>query len=369
MQHFTLTPAMQTLALAPQARKTAPVRLPADIKALLSRFSLTLPGLLTDDNAKLAKGSAQALPVILHHLPHKALAAALTPETGGIPSRAFIPALRELAESEGLLARGLARNGCPWATPGCAMGCLNWAGHGGLSGAVAAARGRRTLALLAEPATYQRALLWAIASHWAKAQALGLPLAVRLRGTDDHPHHLARFSVTPQEAQALKLRHGLPVVAGEGLNLAQALALPMAEGSLALYDYSKAPLQGRTGLLAQREAGWDVTASLAADRATATADAMAAALAGFRLAVPVLLAKGQAWPVALRLTHKGQAVTLPAIAGDNSDNRWLEPQGVAVILRTKVSKGADRAIADPFSLAPVPGPQPLADGTAELLWA
>ena len=280
---------MQTTA---QARPCAPARMPADVRALLARFGLTLPGLLTDDNAKLAKGSAQALPVILHHLPHRALAAALTPETAGIPSRAFIPALRALAEAEGLLAKGLARQGCPWATPGCAMGCLNWAGHGGLSQAVA----------------------------------------------------------------------------GDGLNLAQALALPAADGSLALYDYSKAPLQGRTGLLAQRAAGWDVTASLAADRPSAVADAMAAALAGFRLAAPVLLAKGQAWPVALRLTCQGQTVTLPAIAGDDSDNRWLEPQGVAVILRTKVSKGANRAVADPFSLQAVPGPQALADGTAELLW-
>lgn len=369
MQTLTLHPTMQTLTLTPQARPCAPVRVPADVKALLARFGLTLPGLLTDDNAKLAKGSAQALPVILHHLPHKALAAALTPETAGIPSRAFIPALRALAETEGLLAKGLARQGCPWATPGCAMGCLNWAGHGGLSQAVAAARGRRTLALLAEPATYQRAILWAVASHWAKAQALGLPLAVRLRGTDDHPHHLARFTVTPQEAQALRLRYGLPVTPGDGLNLAQALAVPLAEGSVALYDYSKAPLKGSVGLLAQEAAGWDVTASLAADRGSAVGDAMAAALAGFRLAVPVLLAKGQAWPVALKLSRQGESVTLPAIPGDASDNRWLEPQGVAVILRTKVSKGADRAVADPFSLAAVPGPQALPDGTAELIWA
>jgi hypothetical protein len=207
-----------------------------------------------------------------------------------------------------------------------------------------------------------------VARHWAKAQALGLPLAVRLRGTDDHPHHLARFNLSPQEAQALRIRYGLQAVAGEGLNLAQALALPLAEGSLALYDYSKAPLQGRTGLLAQRAAGWDVTASLAADRPSAVADALAAAQAGFRLAAPALLAKGQPWPVALRLSHGGQTVTLSAIAGDNSDNRWLEPQGVAVILRTKVSKGADRAVADPFSLQAVPGPQALADGTVELIW-
>ena len=369
MQTFIPIPQMQTIQTTAQARPCAPSRLPADVADLLARFGLSLPGLLTDSNPKLAKGSAQALPVILHHLPHKALAAALTPATVGLPSRAFIPTLRALAEAEGLLGKGLAHNGCPGATRGCAMGCLNFSGHGGLCQAVSAARGRRTLAMLAEPATYQRAILWAVARNWAKAQALALPLAVRLRGTDDHAHHLEQFSLSPAEAQALNRRYGLQAAAGEGLNLAQALALPMAEGSVALYDYSKLQLQGRTGLLAQRAAGWDITASLAADRATAVADAMAAALAGFRLAAPVRLAKGQAWPVALRLTHKGETVSLPAIAGDASDNRWLEPQGVAVILRTKVSRGADRAVADPFSLAPVPGPQALPDGTAELTWA
>jgi hypothetical protein len=66
----------RVVAPGPLARKVAPARLPADVAALLQRFSLSLEGLLTvgASNAKLAKGTAEAWPVILHHLPARALA-------------------------------------------------------------------------------------------------------------------------------------------------------------------------------------------------------------------------------------------------------------------------------------------------------
>ena len=67
---------MQTTATA---TRCAPVRVPAEITAHLARFGLTLDGLLTDSNPKMQKGSAQAVGVILHHLPARALAAAITP--------------------------------------------------------------------------------------------------------------------------------------------------------------------------------------------------------------------------------------------------------------------------------------------------
>lgn len=367
----TLRPSpLTTVQTTATPRPTAPLALPADVASLLARFGLSLPGLLTDSNPKLTKGSALARAVILHHLPHRALAAALTPgQQGATAPRSFLPALRALAEAEGVLPQGLAHNGCPWATAGCAAGCLAWAGHGGLSPAVAAARGRRTLAYLADPAAYGRAILWATARHWAQAQAQGLPLALRLRGTDDSPFHRLRFDLSPAEAQALRLRFGLQATPGQGLTLLQALALPVAEGSLRPYEYSKAPLTGPLGLQAQAAAGWDVTASLAADRATALQDAWAAASAGFRLAVPVALRKGEPLPVALTLAPKGCApLTLRAIDGDGSDHRWADPQGVAVILRTKASRGAG-AEAAAFSLRATPEPQALADGLATLAWA
>lgn len=360
------------VAPGPRTRRTAPARLPADVQSLLARFGLSLDGLLTEglSNAKLAKGAQQAWPVILHHLPAKALAQAVAgAKPGPTAPRSRIDGLQALAEREGVLSLALAHNGCPWASAGCAAGCLAWAGHGGLSQTVAAARARRTLAMLAGGPSYSRAILWAIARAWARAQAKGLPLAVRLRGTDDVAHHLARFDVSPAEAQSLARRYGLPVAPGQGQTLPEALSLAPA-GSVRLYEYSKAPVAGPLGLQAQASAGFDVTASLAADRPGGLAHALQAIAAGFRLAVPVALPKGSALPEALLLRDGETVARLLCIDGDSTDHRWADPagpqpggfDGVAVILRTKRSRGKGPE-ADAFSLAPIMGAwQPLAGG-------
>jgi hypothetical protein len=371
------------VAPGPEARKTAPVRLPQDVQSLLARFGLTLDGLLTEglSNAKLAKGAALAWPVILHHLPAKALAQAVAgAKPGPTAPRSRIDGLYQLAERENVLSLALAHNGCPWASAGCAAGCLAWAGHGGMSATVAAARARRTLAYLADPAAYGRAVLWAIARAWGRAQAKGLPLAVRLRGTDDLAWHLQRVTVSPAEAQALARRYGLPVAPGRGQTLPEALSLAPA-GSLQWYDYSAAPVSGPLGLQAQASAGFDVTCSLKADRPGGIAHALQAIAAGFRLAVPVALPKGAALPRTLWLAASASPEDLPVrllcIDGDSTDHRWADPagpqpggsDGVAVILRTKRSRGKGPE-ADAFSLAPIMGAwQPLAGGGQALLGA
>jgi hypothetical protein len=224
--------------------------------------------------------------------------------------------------------------------------------------------------MLADGQSYSRAILWAIARAYRQAQAKGLPLAVRLRGTDDQPWHLARLSISPAEAQAIARRYGLPVAPGQGQTLAEALSLA-PDGSIRLYEYSKAPTYGPLGLQAQQRAGWDVTASLAADRPDGLSQALQAVAAGFRLAVPVALAKGQPLPAALILQDGpgSPTVTLGCIDGDVTDHRWADPagpdglwDGVAVILRTKRSRGRGPA-ADAFSLQPLMGQaQPLAGG-------
>jgi hypothetical protein len=241
-----------------------------------------------------------------------------------------------------------------------------------MSATVAAARARRTLAYLADPAAYGRAIVWAIARAWGRAQAKGLPLAVRLRGTDDLAWHLQRVTISPAEAQALARRYGLPVAPGRGQTLPEAFSLAPA-GSLQWYEYSKAPVTGPQGLQAQRSAGFDVTASLAADRRGGIAQALQAIAADFRLAVPVALPKGQSLPEALLLRREagGQAVwRLKCIDGDVTDHRWADPagpqpggfDGVAVILRTKTSRGRGPEAAA-FSLQPIIGAwQPLAGG-------
>ena len=343
-----------------------PCAVPADARALLQRFGLTTATLLTSDrqSPKLGKGQAEARAVILHHLPARALAAAITPATdGATPARSFVPGLLELAERERVTAAARRHDGCPWSTAGCAMGCLNWSGHGGLNVSVAAARGRRTLALLADPAAYGRAVLWSVLRHLLRARRDGLPLAVRLRGTDDHPWHRHAVPISEAEAEAIAARYGVDVAPGVETMAARLAALP----ELRAYEYSKAPTAGPLGLIAQRDAGADVTASFAADRATAAADGIAAIRAGFRLAVPVALRKGDPVPSHLTLASGGEAVTVAAIDGDQSDHRWADPHGVAVILRTKRSRGAGPE-ADAFSLAAHGLPQYLADGHAMLAW-
>jgi len=353
-------------------RQTAPLSLPADVAALLGRFDLTLDNLLTDSNPKMEKGASLARGVILHHLPHKALGQSVTPgHRGATAPRSYNGPLAAIAVREGLINAATRWNGCPWAGA-CSEGCLAFSGHGGLSQLVQGARGRRTLAMIADPVTYGRAVLWAIARQWNKAQTIGLPLAIRLRGTDEGPsigwHHLA-FKVTMSESQTLRRRFGIDVLGAGVFTMAEALSIPAQDGTLKLYDYSKAPLSGPLGLITQRAAGWDLTASFAADRPTAISDAINAHRAGFRIAVAIALSKGADLPKSLSLTcHDGRSITVPAIRGDDHDHRWADPTDVAIILRTKVSRGADRAIADPFSLRPTDEPQTLADGTVRLIW-
>ena len=351
--------------------RDAPGAIPADVNDRLIRFGLTLRGLLTTDrsNPKLRKGKDIADGLILHQSPARQLARMISPDNqGSIPSRSFQPSLLELAEREGLTAAARAHNGCPWATSGCAMGCLNFAGHGGLSPKVAACRGRRSLAMLAGLDVWARAVLWATLRHHRSAVDQGRLVSLRLRGTDEGPpaigwHH-APVTISTAESYAVRDRYGVELSAGTASMASRLKCLP----SLRWHEYSKAGLDGSLGLISQRQAGDHITASFAADRITACRDGISALSHNFQLAIPVRLLKGDPLPSHLTIVSNGAEITVPAIDGDQHDHRWSEPDGVAVILRTKKSRGADPAVADPFSLAAHDLPQHLADGTVQLIW-
>jgi hypothetical protein len=83
--------------------------------------------------------------------------------------------------------------------------------------------------MIDQPETYGRAMVWAIARQWQRAQADGLPLACRLRGTDDQPWHLLRVSVTLAEAVTIRRRFGLLIANGKDQTIAQILAPAVAE--------------------------------------------------------------------------------------------------------------------------------------------
>ena len=364
----------RVVAPGPRARNTAPLGLPADAAALLQRFGLSLNGLLTAgaSSPKLSKGDKVAASVILHHLPARSLSSAVHgSEDAATAPRSRLAGLQALAALNGIEALVSGHNGCPWASKGCAAGCLAWAGHGGISTTVAAARARRTMAFVWGHGPYALAVLWAIGRAYAAAQRKGQPLAYRLRGTDDLPWHSIRFNLAPAEAAAFARRFGLPVVPGIGTTIPEALQLA-APGTLQPYEYSAAPLRGPLGLLAQRAAGIDTTCSLKADRPGGCADAAEAVAAGFRVAVPVAIRKGQPLPpvLMLRPSADGPIQRLLTVDGDLSDHRWLDAQGpqpggfdgVAVLLRTKVSRGRGPAAAA-FSLSPEAGLwQPLTGG-------
>ena len=337
----------------------------------LSRFGLTPDSVLTvgASNAKLAKGAALARAVIHHTLPARSLSQAVYGAAAGPTApRSRIEGLEALALRNEIGGRVAKHDGCPWKSAGCQDGCLAWSGHGGISSTVASCRARRTMAFIYNPGGYAVAVLWAIAREYKKAQAEGLPLAYRLRGTDDLPWHDLRFTLYADEARAMAHRYGLPVVPGIGTTIPEALAL--APG-LRPYEYSKAPLEGPYGLRAQRAAGIDTTASLAADRPQGLARSLEAVAAGFRLAVPAGFPKGSALPsgLLLRADSVSPVVRLACLDGDLTDHRWADPQGpqdgadgIGVILRTKRSAGAGAA-AGAFSLSPVVGEwQALAGG-------
>jgi hypothetical protein len=181
----------------------------------------------------------------------------------------------------------------------------------------------------------------------ARARSLALPLACRFNGTDETPWHRLRFSVSTADAVAIRARYGVDVEIGESLNIREALAA--FNPDVDFYEYLKAPLTGPDGLRAWRAAGWDVTASFAADRVTACPDAVAAAREGFRVAVPVAIPKGQPIPSRVVISCGGDSVSLQAVDGDTSDARFQD-KTCAVILRAKRSRGADPVAASRFIL-------------------
>jgi hypothetical protein len=364
----------------PRARSTAPSHLPAEAARLLQRFELDFDSVLTTgtSNTKIAKGQTTAHSAGFFGLPAKQLSIAIYGALDApVAARGRLEAVRRLALDNGLGAAAQRLNACPWASDGCRDGCLVFSGRNAMGTAPAACKARRSLARLWAPNVFSVVLLWAIAREYAKAQRMGLPLSLRLKGTDDLPHHLQQFHLGAAEAALLARRYGLPAIPGWGTTLPEVLSLALQDGSIHWYEYSKAPLGGSQGLLELRGCGVDVTASLAADRRDGARAAVGAVRAGFRLAVPLDIPRGAALPSELLLAPTlglpapadspefglvpadDRPVRLLCIDGDKTDLRWLDPQGpqpggfdgVAVMLRTKRSRGRGAAAAA-FSLQP-----------------
>lgn len=349
-------------------KKGGPKKWPADVEKLRQDFFIN--ELLTANNQKIKKGEALGFgrSLILHHVPAKMLGRHITPASPEeIAPRGYVPELAALADKFNLRTAAARHNGCPWSSKGCRSGCLSYSGHGGISAKVQAARGRRTLAMISNPTAYARAIVYAVGWHYRRATEAGEKLALRLRGTDEGPAigwQNLKINFNFSELSQLKRIYKLEILPppSDGLNLANLLK----PAGVVLYDYSKAPL---SDIKEQRASGWHITASFSADKLTASRDGLRALIEGFPLAIPVDLAKGQPIPSAVYIqTKNGETVEVPAIDGDLSDYRPATPDGVAVILRTKKSRGSDPLLFKKFTLRGHSLPQQLPDGFITLKW-
>lgn len=181
------------------------------------------------------------------------------------------------------------RNVCPRSSAGCRAACLNTAGRGGIFPSIGRARVRKTQELFADRTGFVARLSREIAAGERKAARLGMRFAVRLNGTSD--------LLWEKFAQSLFLDH--PTVQ--------------------FYDYTKIP--GRV-----TPQNYHLTFSLSEDNGP---DALQELARGRAVAV-VLRDKA----AVARAIAEGFEDT-PAVNGDLSDLRFLDPPAVVIALYAK----------------------------------
>jgi hypothetical protein len=224
---------------------------------------------------------------------------------------------------------------CPMADlAGCAAGCLNTAGRGGIAAgratyaphgvevprnAVQAARIARTRWYAEDRDGFMAALVQAIAAHIRTAEKHGLIPAVRLNGTSD----IAWETIEIRRVDA----SGAPIVYR---NVFDRFA------GVQFYDYTKIPARLRRYGEGKLPANYHLTGSYSeasADYLALIAPAFDEGAANFA----AVFAVGRGRP--LPETFKGRQV----IDGDATDLRFLDPRGVVVGLRAKGRAMRDRS--------------------------
>ena len=194
-------------------------------------------------------------------------------------------------------------NVCPMAEiAGCIKGCLNTAGRAGIikkgeeTNQIQRARIARTRLWIEDRDAFMVQLVKELQAFIRKAGRAGLVPTVRLNGTSD-----LRW-----ENQAVTV-HGI-----EYRNLMEAFA------GVQFYDYTKIP--NRKRLPANYHLSWSY--SEASERYAAF--------------MPEALAKGMNPVVVFRTKDLPETFNgLPVVNGDESDLRFLDPQGVVVGLKAK----------------------------------
>lgn len=210
--------------------------------------------------------------------------------------RGFLTAILHFSPAD-----GSGTNVCPYATPGCRVGCLNKAGHGGVMGVprmgptIQRARIARTRAWLADRHGYEEQLILELVRLKSYAESKDLTLVVRPNGTSDLP------------ALAVNLAERLP--------------------DIQFYDYTKIPRPWRR----QRE-NYHLTFSRSESNEVDCRQALAN---GISVAVVFDTKKGEPLPETFW--------DVPVVDGDDTDLRFLDPRGVVIGLRAKGPAKADQS--------------------------
>ena len=209
---------------------------------------------------------------------------------------------------------------CAKATPGCAAGCLNTAGRGGLGhteekpNSVQLARRRRTRLYFEDREAFMAALMIGMAKEIAKARKAELSPVFRLNLTSDIQWE--KQSVTVDEEIATYLSHyDVKVSSGEYENIMAVFAEYM------FYDYTKHDPQVR-----KASENYRLTFSRA-ETFRNHSDMQKALEMGMNVAVVFSTKKGQELP--------SEYLNRPVVDGDITDLRFLDPHGVIVGLRAK----------------------------------
>lgn len=203
------------------------------------------------------------------------------------------------------------RNLCAFATPGCIKACLNIAGMGVFSN-VQKARLKRSLFFINHKEAFMVNLIKRITNFIKLSKKRGLIPVIRLNGTSDIP-----FENIKIKADYDLLKRGVIKLLGD-TRIGAYYNIMQLFPNIKFYDYTKYPLNKRNK---SNLNNYDLTYSLAENN--------------FKDAKQYLDTKtGRVSAVfsdTIPTTYKGYKV----INGDNTDLRFLEPQGVIVGLKFK----------------------------------
>lgn len=223
---------------------------------------------------------------------------------------------------------------CPHASAGCAAGCLNRSGRGGIPGPmgdrIQAARVRRTRRFLDDRPAFLADLRREIAAHERAAARSGLRPAVRLNGTSD----LAWERIAPDLFDAFP-----GVVFWDYTKDAARVSRMLAARAL-----RRSPTMSRAaGRMADDLRAFPLNLDLTFSRSESNGDAAADLLGrGARVAVVFRGPPPVGDLLDLGPNRDGVPVVAPVVDGDRSDLRFLDPPGVVVGLKAKGPARADR---------------------------